>query len=64
MLDLKISPPKEGDESFEYYNNEKNAIMDSLKRKSKMLFEGLNKLKGVSCQPINGAMYAFRKFNF
>ena len=36
-----------------------SAIYDSLKRKSVLLYNFLNQIEGVSCQPLQGAMYAF-----
>merc|ERR1712083_361489 len=37
------------------------AIRSALKRKAKMLTDGLNAIDGISCQTIEGAMYAFPK---
>jgi len=34
-------------------------IADALKRKAKMVTQRLNNIEGISCQPIEGAMYAF-----
>ena len=38
-----------------------SAIYDSLKRKSVLLYNFLNQIEGVSCQMVEGAMYAFPK---
>ena len=38
--------------------------IESLKRRSKMLNDTFNSLKGVSCVPATGAMYLFPKFEF
>jgi alanine transaminase len=38
---------------------EKEAILSSLKRRAHLLTTELNKLPGMSCQPAEGAMYAF-----
>lgn len=56
---LMVRPPKAGEESFPLYNQEKNAILDSLRRRSTTLSQALNSLEGVSCTSIDGAMYAF-----
>ena len=56
---LMVQPPKLGEESYENYIKEKNAIMESLKRRAIRLSIGLNELDGVSCNTIDGAMYAF-----
>ena len=56
---LMVQPPKQGEESYEIYIKEKNAIMESLKRRAVRLSAALNELNGVSCNTIDGAMYAF-----
>jgi len=59
MMGLSCNPPKKGEPSFKQYNDEKNAILSSLKLRAEKLVEALNKLEGVSCQPANASMYAF-----
>eukprot|EP01024_Parvocaulis_polyphysoides_P067160 TRINITY_DN7970_c0_g1_i7.p1 TRINITY_DN7970_c0_g1~~TRINITY_DN7970_c0_g1_i7.p1 ORF type:complete len:506 (-),score=88.36 TRINITY_DN7970_c0_g1_i7:298-1815(-) len=56
---LMMKPPKEGEPSFELYNKEKTEILESMKRRAKMLTEGLNKMEGVTCNEVQGALYAF-----
>jgi alanine transaminase len=56
---LHLSPPKQGDPSYDLYVSEKNAVLDSLKRRAMKVSESLNKLEGMSCTLIQGAMYAF-----
>lgn len=63
MVGLMLSPPKAGDESYATYEAEKNAIYDSLKRRATFLVDALNRLEGVSCNPAEGAMYAFPKIS-
>jgi len=62
-VDLMLNPPKEGDESFPEWNQQREEIFGGLQRKSKMLHEVLNSIPGVSCQPLEGAMYAFPKID-
>merc|ERR1712194_589343 len=38
---------------------EKDGVLDSLKRKAQMVTKRLNELQGVSCRVVEGAMYAF-----
>ena len=45
--------------AFFFFTQEKDAIMDSLKRKAKSTSETLKCLEGVRCNEIAGAMYAF-----
>jgi len=61
MVDLCLHPPKPGEHSFASWKEERDKIFDGLKRKSKMVYDSLNAIEGVSCQPLEGAMYAFPK---
>lgn len=56
---LMTRPPKQGDPSFEVYQQERDVILAGMKHRASLLREGLNKLEGVSCADIQGAMYAF-----
>lgn len=56
---LMVNPPKEGAPSHAQYEEEKGAILASLKRRAQTLAEGLNAMEGVTCQPPQGALYAF-----
>ena len=56
---LMVNPPAPGDESYEVYQAEKSAILTSLNRRAVKLTEAINKLPEVSCNAIEGAMYAF-----
>ena len=59
MTALMCRGPKPGDESYESHEAEKAAIFDSLKRRAKIVEEGLDAIPGFSCQPAQGAMYCF-----
>lgn len=61
MMALVTNPPSEGEPSFPLYQQERDAIMSSLKRKAKLVTTRLNAMDGVSCQEVEGAMYAFPK---
>eukprot|EP01066_Platyproteum_vivax_P007216 Platyproteum_vivax@DN276_c0_g1_i1.p1 len=41
------------------YDEEKCTILSSLKEKAIIVADALNQMEGVSCQPVDGAMYAF-----
>ena len=60
-LDILVKPPKEGEPSYELFEKEKHAILDSLKRRRTKLCEALNKLPGISCNMADGSMYVFFK---
>ncbi|KAG8380218.1 hypothetical protein BUALT_Bualt07G0170500 [Buddleja alternifolia] len=59
LASLVMNPPKVGDESYESYSAEKDAILSSLARRAKKLEEALNALEGVTCNRAEGAMYLF-----
>ncbi|WP_257311822.1 aminotransferase class I/II-fold pyridoxal phosphate-dependent enzyme [Geothrix fuzhouensis] len=54
-----VRPPKPGSPSHSRYLQEKGAILDALKQRAILLAEGLNRIEGISCNVIAGAMYAF-----
>lgn len=59
MTGLMVNPPKPGSASYDQYIEERDTIIESMKRRAKMVEEGLNSMEGVSCQRVEGAMYAF-----
>lgn len=59
VVDVMVKPPKEGDESYEEYKKERDAILASLKRRSETLVEAFNSFEGVKCNPAEGAMYCY-----
>lgn len=60
-MDILIHPPKSNGPSAQLFNQEKDSIIQSLKRRAKLVSDTFNSLPGIECQPINGAMYAFPK---
>jgi len=54
-----VHPPQPGDPSYELYYREKTAILEEMKIRAGFLAQGLNKIDGISSNPIAGAMYAF-----
>ncbi|CAL1156060.1 unnamed protein product, partial [Cladocopium goreaui] len=59
FVGLMVNPPQLGDPSYELFQKETSGIFESLKRRALRLTDALNKVPGISCQPIDGAMYAF-----
>jgi alanine transaminase len=59
MVGLMCNRPKPGDASYESFNAEYNAVFESLKVRAKLLVSTLRELPGVTCNDIEGAMYAF-----
>jgi alanine transaminase len=59
IMGIMVNPPQPGEESYPLYAAETEEIFEALKRRADKLYKKLNELEGVSCQPIEGAMYAF-----
>ena len=62
-LALMVSPPKEGDPSYEQHRSEEIGILDSLRRRAHLMTDGFNACEGVTCNYTEGAMYSFPKLN-
>jgi len=56
---LLVRPPRPDEPSRARYEEERNGILSTLATRARMLEEGLNRIPGIHCQPIAGAMYAF-----
>ncbi len=54
-----VRPPREGEPSHELFVRERNGILAELKARALLLAEGLNRIPGVQCNTVAGAMYAF-----
>jgi len=59
VVDLMVRPPAKGEPSHDLYIKERDNIYDSLKARALLLNKALNSLEGVTCNPPEGAMYAF-----
>jgi alanine transaminase len=59
MTSLMCRGPSPDDVSYESHEKEKLDIFNSLKKRSKIVNDGLNSIDGFSCQPAQGAMYCF-----
>ena len=56
---MVMNPPKPGDASYELYNKEKTDILESLERRAKLVVESLSSMEGITCNEVEGALYAF-----
>jgi len=63
MVASIMNPPVKGEASFDTFHAERTAVLESLRRKSLILTQRLNKLPGMFCQPSDGAMYAFPRLS-
>eukprot|EP00978_Attheya_sp_CCMP212_P016934 scaffold44773_cov45-Attheya_sp.AAC.1 len=59
MLDLMVKGPQPGSISYESHEKEKKDIFESLKRRAKLVTDGLDSIPGFKCTPAQGAMYCF-----
>ncbi|OMJ72390.1 hypothetical protein SteCoe_29181 [Stentor coeruleus] len=57
-IELVLNPPLEKMPSFEKYDIEKNEILSALKRKALLMYELLNTMDNITCNYVEGAMYA------
>ncbi|GFR74389.1 alanine aminotransferase 2 [Elysia marginata] len=60
-MNVIVNPPKPGEPSFELFEKQKNTVLGQLKEKGKMTSDMFNSIDGISCNPVQGAMYAFPK---
>eukprot|EP00898_Chlorokybus_atmophyticus_P006856 jgi/Chlat1/7171/Chrsp57S06748 len=63
MMSLVSSPPHPGDPSYNNFDKERSSILESLKKRAKLVQEGLNRLEGIICNPVQGALYAFPRID-
>jgi alanine transaminase len=56
---VMVSPPVPGEESYETFAREREAILDALKAKAEVLDRGINAIEGMSLKLPRGAMYGF-----
>ncbi len=59
---LVVTPPEQGDESYDQFIKERDGILNDLKTKAEILGKGLNEIEGMTIDVPEGAMYAFVKF--
>lgn len=58
-IDVVVNPPKKGEPSYEQFQREKMAVLNSLKERAKLVADTFNSFEGFSCNNVQGAMYAF-----
>lgn len=54
-----VQPPKPGEVSYPLYAEERQKILAAMKKRAAILAEGLNRIPGIHCNTVAGAMYAF-----
>lgn len=58
-IDVVVNPPRKGEPSYDLFMKEKNGVLQSLKVRAEMVANTFNSIEGFSCNPVQGAMYAF-----
>ncbi|OIV94499.1 hypothetical protein TanjilG_25561 [Lupinus angustifolius] len=59
FMGLMVNPPKPGDISFDQYFRESQGILQSLRRRARIMTDGFNSCRNVVCNFTEGAMYSF-----
>ncbi|KAF4658514.1 hypothetical protein FOZ61_005545 [Perkinsus olseni] len=63
FVGLMCTPPPEDGPSYPLFKQERQSIYDGLKRRAEGITKEFNKIEGMSCQRVQGAMYAFVKID-
>jgi aspartate/methionine/tyrosine aminotransferase len=54
-----VRPPRPGEPSHALYAQERDAVLGGLRARAQLLADGLNRIPGIQCNVVSGAMYAF-----
>lgn len=54
-----VRPPKVGEPSYDVYARERDGVLGELRKRATLLADGLNRIPGIHCNVVAGAMYAF-----
>jgi len=63
-MDVVVNPPKAGEPSFGSFDAEVKNTLASYAERAKMVADTLNSIPGISCNTVQGAMYAFPQIKF
>lgn len=58
-IDCVVNPPQPSEPSYALFMKEKNGVLQSLNERAEMVASTFNSIEGISCNPVQGAMYAF-----
>ncbi|KAK3941671.1 pyridoxal phosphate-dependent transferase [Diplogelasinospora grovesii] len=59
LVELMVNPPKQGQPSYELYQQEYDNIYNGLKKRATALHEAFKQMEGVECGEPQGSMYLF-----
>jgi len=62
-MDTVVNPPVEGEPSYADWSQERDSTLDSLARRAKLVADTLNSIEGITCNTVQGAMYAFPRIH-
>lgn len=63
MVSLLVNQPKSGEASFDSHKTELTNELASLRRRAAMVTKSFNEMTNISCNPTEGAMYAFPRLH-
>uniref|UniRef100_A0A4W6FAJ5 Alanine aminotransferase 1 n=1 Tax=Lates calcarifer TaxID=8187 RepID=A0A4W6FAJ5_LATCA len=59
LLDLVVNPPQPDEPSYTTFMKERTAVLAALAEKARLTEETFNTVPGITCNPVQGAMYTF-----
>uniref|UniRef100_A0A3Q3J1J9 alanine transaminase n=1 Tax=Monopterus albus TaxID=43700 RepID=A0A3Q3J1J9_MONAL len=59
LLDLVVNPPQPSEPSYATFMKERTAVLAALAEKARLTEETFNTVPGITCNPVQGAMYTF-----
>ncbi|XP_029003646.1 alanine aminotransferase 2-like [Betta splendens] len=59
LLDLVVNPPQPDEPSYTSFMKERTAVLAALAEKARLTQEIFNAVPGITCNPVQGAMYTF-----
>ncbi|EPS68501.1 hypothetical protein M569_06265, partial [Genlisea aurea] len=59
FMGLMVNPPKPGDISYDKFITESKGILESLRRRARIMTDGFNSCRNIVCNFTEGAMYSF-----
>ncbi|GAB1610374.1 alanine aminotransferase 1-like [Argonauta hians] len=59
LMDVIVNPPKPSEPSYSHFMEEKNNVLSQLKEKAILTTATFNSIEGMTCNTLQGAMYAF-----
>jgi len=62
-MDTVVNPPRQGDPSYESWNQQVEGTLASLKERAQLVADTLNSIEGITCNTVQGAMYAFPRIH-